>query len=84
MYISSLSVNPVVRGWINYYGRYYKSALDSLFKHLNRKLAKWVKRKYKRFRYHELRAFHWLGKIAHRDSNLFAHWTYGIKPSTGQ
>jgi len=80
----ALKINPVVRGWINYYGRYYKSALYPLLKHLNRKLAKWVKRKYKRFRYHELRALHWLGTIAHRDSNLFAHWTYGIKPSTGR
>lgn len=77
-------INPVLRGWINYYGRYYKSAIDTLLKHLNRRLAKWAMRKYKRFRYHELKAYHWLGGVAHRDPNLFVHWAYGIKPSTGR
>ena len=40
--------NPVVRGWINYYGHYYKSALYPIFKQLNRALTKWAMRKYKR------------------------------------
>jgi RNA-directed DNA polymerase len=77
-------INPGIRGWINYYGRYYKSALYPILRHLNRRLSRWAMRKYKRFRFHELRASYWLGKIAHRDSNLFVHWTWGIKPSTGQ
>ncbi len=28
--------NPVLRGWINYYGRFYKSALHPVFRQLNR------------------------------------------------
>lgn len=80
----AVKINPVLRGWINYYGRYYKSAIEPLLKHLNRRLAKWVMRKYKRFRYHELKAYHWLGGVAHRDPNLFVHWAHGIKPSTGR
>lgn len=77
-------INPAVQGWISYYGRFCPSALHSLFLHLNRKLAKWAMRKYKRFRFHERRATHWLGKIAHRDPEMFAHWRIGIKPATGQ
>ncbi len=77
-------VNPVVRGWITYYGKFHPSAMHNLLLHLNRKLVKWAKRKYKRFRFHERRATHWLGRIAHRDPDLFVHWRYGIKPSTGQ
>lgn len=80
----AVKINPVLRGWINYYGRYYRSAIDPLLKHLNRRLTKWTMRKYKRFRYHELRAHRWLGEVAHRDPNLFVHWAYGIKPSTGR
>jgi len=40
--------NPVIRGWINYYGRFYKSELYSVLRHLNRALVQWVRRKYKR------------------------------------
>jgi len=41
-------VNPVLRGWINYYGRFYKSALYRVFQHLNNILVQWASRKYKR------------------------------------
>ena len=77
-------INPAVRGWINYYGSYCKSTLYTVLRHLNRKLARWAMRKYKRFRYHELKSSHWLGKIAVRDPNLFAHWFFGVRPSAGQ
>ena len=66
--------NAVIRGWINYYGRYYKSALYSIFEQLNRILTKWAMRKYKRFRYSKAKARKWLGRIALRQPHLFAHW----------
>jgi len=76
--------NPAIRGWINYYGRFCPSAMHSLMMYLNQKLVKWAMRKYKRFRFHEKRATHWLGKIAHREPGMFVHWKCGYKPSTGQ
>ncbi|MBF0235960.1 MAG: group II intron reverse transcriptase/maturase, partial [Desulfamplus sp.] len=76
--------NPAIRGWINYYGRFCPSAMHSLMMHLNQKLAKWAMRKYKRFRFHEKRATHWLGRIANREPGMFVHWECGYKPSTGQ
>lgn len=74
--------NPILRGWINYYGKYYKSALYPTFRHLNRTLNRWARRKYKRLRIHQRRAEYWLGEIARRDSRLFAHWQMGIRPAT--
>jgi RNA-directed DNA polymerase len=75
-------VNPHVRGWINYYGKFYKSALYRVFEHLNETLTKWVKGKYKRFRYQGRRAKHWLGDIARKEPTMFAHWQLlGIKPA---
>jgi len=74
--------NPVVQGWINYYGRYYKTQLYAVLRFLNEKLIHWVRRKYKRYR-HRRRAEHWLGKVARRDPRLFAHWKLGILPSIG-
>lgn len=31
--------NPVLRGWANYYGRYYPSALKRLWRHVKRLLG---------------------------------------------
>jgi RNA-directed DNA polymerase len=76
--------NSVIRGWINYYGRYYKSELYSSFRNLNRILMKWVMRKYKKFRGHRRRAMYWLGRLARRNWGLFAHWQLGLLPSAGQ
>jgi RNA-directed DNA polymerase len=67
-------VNPVLRGWINYYGRYRKSALYRTFQHLNNILVRWAYRKYKRLRGNKKRAFLWLQALMPRQSGLFAHW----------
>ena len=77
-------VNPFVRGWVNYYCRYYKSALTPVLRSLERALVCWVRRKFKRFQRHQRRAVHWLGRIARREPGLFVLWQIGIKPATGQ
>ncbi len=66
--------NPVIRGWLNYYGRYYKSALYPTLRYLNRCLARWAMAKYKRLRRHKRQAEHWVRKVSLRDPKLFAHW----------
>nr|WP_166155283.1 group II intron reverse transcriptase/maturase [Neochlamydia sp. AcF84]NGY94823.1 putative uncharacterized protein YkfC [Neochlamydia sp. AcF84] len=76
--------NPMIRGWINYYGKYYKSELYQIFNVANRTLARWAERKYKRLRGHSRRAMHWLGGIAKREPQLFAHWKMGALPATRQ
>jgi RNA-directed DNA polymerase len=77
--------DPYIRGWMNYYGRYYRSKCCQVLRYLNDVLSKWVRRKYKdRFRRKERKATHWLGRIATRDPNLFVLWKLGIKPAAGR
>jgi RNA-directed DNA polymerase len=73
-------VNPILRGWINYYGKFYRTALRPVLYHFNEILVKWAKRKYKRFKGHFAKAIHWLGRIAKANPNLFAHWAFAVKP----
>ena len=77
-------LNPIIRGWINYYGKYYKSALYPIFNQLNMALIKWAMRKYKRLRKRQRKAYHWIGRIARQLPGLFAHWRFGAKPSAGR
>ncbi len=73
-------INPVVRGWVNYYGRYYRSRCVAVLRHVNLALAAWVRRKYKRFRRRPRASQHWLRRLARRDAQLFALWPLGVKP----
>ncbi len=66
--------NPSIRGWVNYYGQFYKSALRPTLNQLNGSLQRWAMRKYKKLRRRKRRAFYWLGRIAKKRSYLFAHW----------
>ena len=67
-------INPIVQGWINYYGRFYKSRLYPLLRRINEYLLRWATRKYKRLRGHLLRAKRWLQDVTRREPALFAHW----------
>lgn len=76
--------NPTARGWIQYYGKYYKSGLFPLAERINLHLGKWVTNKYKPFRRKPRRAMHALGKRARQNTNLFAHWSIlGYLPADG-
>ena len=76
--------NPILRGWINYYGQYYKSALYSTFHVFDRILMRWVMRKYKKLKGHRRKAMHWLGRLARQQPQLFAHWRAGFRPAVGR
>ncbi len=73
-------INPVVRGWMNYYGRFYRSKCVQVLKHLNLALAHWARRKYKRLRGRQRASVHWLRRIVQRDPNLFDLWRLGVRP----
>lgn len=74
---------PIIRGWINYYGSFYKSALYPTLRHLNRTLVRWAMRKFKRLRRHRRRAEYWLGGIAQRQPWLFPQWQMSVRPTAG-
>ena len=74
-------VNPTLRGWIRYYGRFRMSELVSVFRGLNLALRLWAMRKYKRFKRRPRAAMAWLDRIAAKDRGLFAHWELrGLAP----
>lgn len=69
------SINPIVRGWINYYGRYCPSEMFPIFKNLVNMQVRWARRKYKKLRgYYKARA--WLLRVAKFNRTLFAHWQW--------
>jgi RNA-directed DNA polymerase len=76
----ALMFNTTLQGWINYYGRFYKSMLYPVFRHLNDTLVRWAMRKYKRLRRHRTRARRLIADIARRQPGLFAHWRFGVRP----
>ena len=75
--------NPVVRGWLNYYGRFYRSKCIQVLRHFNEALGRWARWKYKRFKRRERASMHWLGRIARRDPKLFVLWEHGVRPEAG-
>jgi RNA-directed DNA polymerase len=80
----SRKYNPIIRGWINYYSKYYKSSLYLVLWRINLKLIRWAMQKYKRLRGHQRKAGYWLGGIARKEPNLFCHWMMGIIPAIEQ
>jgi RNA-directed DNA polymerase len=76
--------NPIIRGWINYYGCYHKSALSRALKHLDLRLARWAMSKYRRLRRHRRRARYWIRDVRRRDPTLFAHWRLLYRAAAGQ
>jgi len=40
-------INPVLAGWMAYYGRFYRSALYALFYRVNTYLLRWIRKKYR-------------------------------------
>jgi RNA-directed DNA polymerase len=72
--------NPVLRGWANYYGRFYTSAMRPLWRHVNDYLVRWMQRKYKRLARGVIRASRALGLLAEGAPKSFVHWEMGIIP----
>jgi RNA-directed DNA polymerase len=74
--------NPVIQGWMNYFAKFYKSAMYPTLRHLDRYLIPWASRKYKKLHRHRQRAEYWLARIAQSRPGLFAHWRF-VRPTAG-
>jgi group II intron reverse transcriptase/maturase len=70
----ALWTRPMLLGWVQYYGRFHRSALRGALRTLDSFIVRWAQRKYKRFRGHNKRAWDWLRGVQSRQPNLFAHW----------
>jgi group II intron reverse transcriptase/maturase len=67
-------VNPVLRGWLNYFTVFYPSAVTPIGRRMDRHLMRWARRKYKRLERSEKRARAWLTGVRKRSPDLFVHW----------
>ena len=72
---------PVLRGWSNYYGRFYASAMKPLWRSVNDYLVRWMQRKFKRLAGGVIRAARALGRLAERAPRSFVHWEMGFIPA---
>jgi hypothetical protein len=71
-------LNPLLRGWIGYYGRYARSALAPLLGYVNQTLVAWARRKFKRFNRSKILASQFLQRLAKARADLFAHWRIAL------
>lgn len=78
--ISELT-NGQIRGWLNYFDKFYASALNPLVEYIDARLESWALRKYKRFNGSHSRARKWFEGIKSRSPDLFAHWSWHLKPA---
>lgn len=79
----SAMFNSILRGWMNYYGRFYASALRPVWKHMNGFLVQWLMRKYKSLAWHKRRARKTLGRLVEAYPEAFVHWKAGYAPKAG-
>ena len=68
-------INPIVRGWMQYYGAFYRSALYQLLSRINAYLVRWIRKKYKRLRAEKKAIECWRG-IVDRYPRMFVHWKW--------
>ncbi len=72
-------INPVVRGWMQYYGAFYRSALHPFLQRINTYLMRWIRKKYKRLKGYRKAQAAWR-RITKQYPRLFAHWAWNTFP----
>jgi hypothetical protein len=77
------AINPQVRGWINYYGAFYRSRLHRIALRIDQHLVRWAMQKFKRLRGKVMRAWAWLNAVRQHQPRLFAHW-HLLSPAPGR
>jgi len=70
-------LNPMIRGWVNYYGRFRGSELSKVFQLLRKRLVRWARKRYKRYKTSLNRAYNWLDRVRKQYPYLFYHWQLG-------
>jgi group II intron reverse transcriptase/maturase len=66
--------NPRIRGWINYFGSFYRTALRPTLKRIDLYVIRWARRKFKRLRRQTKGARDWFDRLRRAAPALFAHW----------
>ncbi|NQU33830.1 MAG: group II intron reverse transcriptase/maturase, partial [Bacteroidetes bacterium] len=71
-------LNPMIRGWVNYYGRFRGYELSKVFQLLRKRLVRWARKRYKRYKTSLNRAYRWLERVRVQYPYLFYHWRLGF------
>ncbi len=71
-------LNPMIRGWVNYYGKFRGYELSKVFRLLRNRLVRWARKRYKRYRTSINRAFSWLNRVREQYPYIFYHWQLGF------
>jgi len=74
-------LNPRLRGWINYYGKFRTREMRGVFRCLNKRLVKWLLNRYKSLKNRVKDGYYMLSKICLQQPKLFAHWAIGYNVS---
>ena len=77
IHVLAHALAPKIRGWINYYGRFRLSELHPLFRALNKRIARWIRNKYRLKTYGHSYAI--MKRIIASFPNTFVHWEYGFR-----
>jgi RNA-directed DNA polymerase len=71
-------LNPFIRGWVNYFGKYRVWEMNSVFQILRKRLVRWARKRYRRYKTNLIRAYDWLGRIKSQFPFPFYHWRVGF------
>lgn len=71
-------LSPYIRGWVNYYGKFRLSAMNPVFQQLRKRLVRWARKRYKRYKTNVNRAYEWLARVRRQYPTLFYHWQLGF------
>jgi len=71
-------LNPMIRGWINYYGKFRAYELSKVFRLLRQRLIRWARKRYKRYKTSIRKAFRWLNRVREQFPYLFYHWQFSF------
>jgi RNA-directed DNA polymerase len=68
-------INPIVRGWMQYYGAFHRSALYRLLTRINSYLVRWLRNKFKRLKPFKKVKAAWQ-RVISQYPKAFAHWAW--------
>lgn len=69
-------LNPMIRGWVRYYGKFKMYELTKVFRLLSKRLVRWARKRYKRYKTSIKKGYQWLSEVRKQYPTLFYHWNF--------
>ena len=69
-------LNPMIRGWVRYYGKFKMYELTKVFRLLSKRLVWWARKRYKRYKTSIKKGYKWLENVRKQYPSLFYHWNF--------